>query len=615
MGKNDGKTFIYKNKIGPTNRDIIQTEARLNASGKIFERHRSEREGDKRLKGYLEKVKRSLYKMYTLSRDDFPIDEYLKFQRRVAEELGYGQITNLSEEAIETEIKVQQESLGHWVDYFLSDDSSSFPIWAKYWAFHGVLSMSGTPKVDPNTLKITFSKREKNTFGPFVELNREAFAKSVEFIVKKVEEGINLEQALENKDSFRHIYSYFINKLRGSMLPEKLQVTEGNWIRYKKGDSDDLQKLVGSLAEKGTGWCTASFLTAKEQLKVGDFYVYYSKNDSGTPNPRIAIRMQGTSIMEVRGIGADQNLDSVIAGTGILDTKLSEFGTEGDKYKKRSSDMKKLTEIKKKKNKGEELNEEDLRFLYEMDRKIEGFGYSKDPRIEEIINSRNKRSDIAKIIGCREDEISLSMNEALKGGIKLHFGDLYLYGLTDARELTLPQSVGGYLDLRDLTDARGLTLPQSVGGFLNLSGLTHARGLTLPQSVGGLNLSGLTHARGLTLPQSVGGLNLSGLTDARGLTLPQSVGEYLYLSGLKDARGLTLPQSVGGSLDLSGLKDARGLTLPQSVGGDLDLSGLKHARGLTLPQSVGGKLIFNNLIDISRVTLSENFNFRFRNIY
>ena len=45
--------------------------------------------------------------------------------------------------------------------------------------------------------------------------------------------------------------------------------------------------------------------------------------------------------------------------------------------------MKKLTEIN---NKKEELNKEDLSFLYEIDNNIQGFGYNKDPRIEEILD-------------------------------------------------------------------------------------------------------------------------------------------------------------------------------------------------------------------------------------
>ena len=48
------------------------------------------------------------------------------------------------------------------------------------------------------------------------------------------------------------------------------------------------------------------------------------------------------------------------------------------------------------------------------------------------------------------------------------------------------------LILDGLTSARGLTLPTTVGGWLSLNGLTSAEGLTLPVSVeGGICLSSL----------------------------------------------------------------------------------------------------------------------------
>ena len=60
------------------------------------------------------------------------------------------------------------------------------------------------------------------------------------------------------------------------------------------------------------------------------------------------------------------------------------------------------------------------------------------------------------------------------GKDKLWPGDLNLNGLTSAKGLTLPQSIGGWLSLDGLTTAEGLTLPQSIGGGLYLDGLTSA---------------------------------------------------------------------------------------------------------------------------------------------
>ena len=74
-------------------------------------------------------------------------------------------------------------------------------------------------------------------------------------------------------------------------------------------------------------------------------------------------------------------------------------------------DQKKLAEIYLKHLNNQELTPEELRFIYEIDRKIKIFGYIRDPRIEEILISRNKRKDLSIIFNCQEDEIAMYENE------------------------------------------------------------------------------------------------------------------------------------------------------------------------------------------------------------
>ena len=62
-----------------------------------------------------------------------------------------------------------------------------------------------------------------------------------------------------------------------------------------------------------------------------------------------------------------------------IEEKLKEF-PDKDKYLKKEHDMKLLTLIDKKVNNNIELNVDELKFLYEIDSKITGFGYRKDPR-------------------------------------------------------------------------------------------------------------------------------------------------------------------------------------------------------------------------------------------
>ena len=118
---------------------------------------------------------------------------------------------------------------------------------------------------------------------------------------------------------------------------------------------------------------------------------------------------------------------------------------------------------------------------------------------------------------------------------------------------------------------------------------------------GSLDLSGLTSAKDLVLPTSLGGsLYLSGLTSAKDLVLPTSLGGSLYLRGLTSAKDLVLPTSIGGDLYLSGLTSAKDLVLPTSLGGSLDLSGLTSAKDLVLPTSIGGSLYLRDKVQQDR---------------
>ena len=66
--------------------------------------------------------------------------------------------------------------------------------------------------------------------------------------------------------------------------------------------------------------------------------------------------------------------------------------------------------------------------------------------------------------------------------------DLYLSGC-DLKGITLPTTIGGYLDLSGC-DLKGITLPTTIGGSLDLRGCD-LKGITLPTTIGGsLYLSG-----------------------------------------------------------------------------------------------------------------------------
>ena len=532
---------------------------------------------EKLLKGFY-------YDLYVIKPEDIP-ESYFQNQVKLARERGYGNIRLTNEDRkrmTDQVIEDQKHSLDKWIEYFLYDEESkSYEMWEKYWVFQGLQNLG---KYDKKTYK--FSKRDKTTVYPFPPVEREFIFTTLHLMedyIKDKKGDEEIKSAL-GSGNFKMLYEYVIKQ---SMLKDKLQsnTTSGKWVKYEQGS--DYNILRDSLQGYYTGWCTAAGENfAKSQLANGDFYVYYSFDNNGEAKiPRIAIRMDGKNkIGEIRGIADRQNMEPEMMP--ILEEKLKEF-PDRDKYLKKEHDMKLLTLIDKKVNNNIELTLSELKFLYEINSKIEGFGYERDPRIDEIKNKRNIKQDYALIFDVKGEEVALSQEEWKQNPNKFKIldSDLYLRHLVKPNGLVLPHHINGSLSLSNLTSAEGLVLPQSVGGDLHLWSLTSAEGLVLPQSVGGnLELTRLNSAEDLVLPQNIGGdLYLWSLTSAEGLVLSQSVGGNLELTRLTSAEGLVLPQSVGGNLFLDNLTSAEGLVLPQSVGGSLNLSGLTSANGLVLP--------------------------------
>ncbi len=580
-------------------------------------------------KTYLEWFKGKLYNKYVIKSEDVP-ESFFNLQVQIAANEGHGHIV-LSEDdkkrLAEVIIKDQKSSLDVWIDYFISPDSDSYPMWFKFWAFQGLVKLG---KYDDE--RGVFFKRNKGTTNMFPDLNSEILTLIADSVIQKLN-GKSLDdledhdfRRLVEKENFVDLYTYEYTRVKNIVLD--LSSTEGIWKRFDKGSDPKL--LTEALKNKATGWCTAGIGFAEKQIAAGDFHIFFTKDDEGNfKQPRIAIRMEDSKIKQIRGIAKDQNLDDRIASSNALDEKLKEFGKESEEYKIKTLHMKKLTVIKDKHDQGFILANEDLRFLYEIDEKIQGFGYGSDPRINEILKDRNTKIDLSIFFACRPDQISLTDEEALSGDIIYHHGslflsdltssdgltlpksikfDLYLEGLGSADGLILPEGIGGELSLSNLTSADGLILPNIIGGGLHLNSLTSAVRLIFPKSIGGhLSLGSLTSANGIILPESVrGDLSLTNLTSTSGLTLPNSVGGNLYLGNLTSAIELILPKSVGGTLYLQRLTSAEGITLPHSVGGSLYLGSLISAIELILPKSVGGDLYLNGLVSAEGLTLPRS---------
>ena len=530
-------------------------------------------------------------------------ESYINLQKKIAHEQGYGNIdiTKTMKQEMLFQIQTEQKnSLNRWIEYFCSDDAM-YPMWFKNYAFEGMLKLGVFDKE-----KKEFLKRTKNTSAPYIDLNREVLAKVYDVLIHQIGENklSNLEeQALANGESFKKLYTYFLKKV---IEQDKSQETEGIWIKYNQGS--DYHKLWESLQGKNTGWCTAGETVAREQLENGDFYVYYTKDKNNEyKNPRIAIRMDGkTTIGEIRGIAKDQNLEPHMGK--ILDEKLNEF-PDKKYYQKKVKDMKYLTILEKKQEEGLEFSFDDLIFLYQINDKIDGFGWESDPRIMEIIQKRNAKKDLSIILKIPENEIAIKLNDFEENkNIRFFCGDLNWNEDKVPSYFSKLQVIFGNADFRNLTDSLGLESLQSIKGNALFRRLTNAEGLSSLQNIAGdAYFYRLTSSKGLkSLKNIEGDAYFSSLTSAKGLESLQNIGGNAYFSSLTSAEGLTSLQQIAGDANFDKLTYAKGLESLQNIEGDAYFDRLTSAEGLTSLQKIAGDANFDKITNAKGLESLQN---------
>jgi hypothetical protein len=425
----------------------------------------------------------------------------------------------------EMAIKDQEARLDTWFDYLTSDEAErNIPAAYRYWAFSEMLKLGSYD--DEHR---AYNKRVETTAAPFPELDQQALALVLDEIRRKQkaepsqliltdEQGQDDFRKRLESENFGRLYAFTQEHLKSLRLPtERLLITKGEWKVFPRGS--DAREVVKYLSGFHTQWCIAAVGTAEGYLAHSNLHIYFSEDKDGQSTiPRACIIDSKTrGITEVRGImsyeTAKQHLDDYI--TPKVDERLAAM-PGGEKWRDQMQDMKLLAGLHMKHRQRETLSKNDLRFLYEIDHKIHGTGYNRDPRINEILRSRDIRDDLSFVLDVPREKISTTPEEALSGNIRYHYGNLDLSGITSAEGLKLPESISGNLHLGGITSAEGLNLPESIGGYLYLDSLTSAKGLKLPKTIGGY-------------------LNLNGLTSVEGLKFPESIGEYLYLCDLASA--------------------------------------------------------------------------------
>lgn len=383
---------------------------------------------DERIQAYLDRLdtivkdergwellKHKIIKEFSIDTDDHDTIEKIanglyESEKRLAREQGRGADVERLEQQENTleqykglvaeKHDIQERTLGSWLEYLHQNDAG-YPTWFRYFVVRNLQKMGTLDKE-----KGEYSKRTALTVAPFPELNSEALG----FVYRMLTTGIGhqefpdepekraeLEKLVAKKD-FVKLYTFAQIETAGALNRESLQ---GEWVKYPQGSDHHI--LEQALRGKGTGWCTAEG-SAPAHLRGGDFYVYFTRGTGGKySEPRIAIRMEGDHVAEVRGVNHRQELEPALVDVA---TEKYHALPGGEKFDKKSADMKRMTMLAKKQENGEPFTKDDLVFLYEINSTIEGFGYDRDPRIKELRNSRNVEEDMLVIFECTKNEIA-----------------------------------------------------------------------------------------------------------------------------------------------------------------------------------------------------------------
>ena len=421
-------------------------------------------------------LKRLIHRLTLLK---FPEKAYLH-QLQAREDLGYGRETAEGQvgrdQFFQKNKEMQSTELTSWFNYMLSADAI-YPPEFKYIVLRDIASST-----------VSGGKRTKDTIDTYPVFDAGA--------ISEVYQDWALQAQNNNgKLTLNNFTQAYLDKLGvgakayDQMLKEidtvGAEKTAGEWRMYPQNSNPgELALAVGK-----TPWCTRATSNAQTQLAEGNFYVYFSNDINGNSNlPRVAIKMinNNQTIAEIRGIADNmQNLEGQFAD--IVSTKLKEENLPNyQEYVQKAEDLKRLTEVYNKNQLGEQLNTEELSFLYEVKSKIKSFGYIADPRIKQIIDTRDLKQDLAMIYDCRPEQIATNKSQIDDSTI-IYYGDLDLSDIkesTDASKILRNiQFVSGDLKTLHSISRERSVLNSGVRGFLPLLRLTSAEGLVLPPSV------------------------------------------------------------------------------------------------------------------------------------
>lgn len=370
----------------------------------------------------------------TISKDaDIPDTHgHFAYQAQLGKNMGLGEVTFDDRQKQDERERIkdsQKKSLDAWIEY-LTGEECKYPADLKYFVMQGVLKL-GTF----DTEKYVYTKRVAATTAPFAEIDREALSKVLGALNLKHHQGEDgnypkeLLDQIDRSCGFGEMYAKTMQDLdKKANKEDLLPIVEGKWRTFAKGS--DPRLLVRALEGKRSNLCIADIGSASTYLSQGSMDVYFSYNRAKQLTlPRVAVAYSDDKggVYEVRGTyNKNEDTDPYLDATDIVATRLDTL-PNGRTFAKKAASMKQMTALYKKcvnedkKTKHKEylkpaLTRDELRFLYEFDGPIKGFGYGdgSDPRVEEIRSRQNRVQDLCVIFACTEAELEQKSHITLR---------------------------------------------------------------------------------------------------------------------------------------------------------------------------------------------------------
>lgn len=460
--------------------------------------------------------------------------------------------------------KAQLDTIKQWTDYLSqSDYSDAF----KYLMLDAVLTNNYNFKTDE------YQKRNKKTIRNFTPFDAGTLAELY---------------ASESNALLKDYVKIQVENTANIVDTSKFSSTgEGEWLKFN-GGSETSEEEIAQNANKlsqlvqNTYWCTKT--NAKGQLEDGDFYVYATKNTDGSYSPRVAVRMEGDQVGEVRGnASAKQDLEPEMLPVAEKFLKEEIPNNSGKQWLDSIAYNTKVKDYTEK-IKGKTLDLADIREYadilkdaqkYSVDYGENGLVTTLNETIKKAkfsvpvaFNSKEINAETVALIGNFEFP---DLDRADLGDLQIITGDAYFYGAKNIKVEKL-KSIGGDVVLNE-SYIEDLGSIETIGGSLYLRG-SQVTSLGSLQSIGGDVVFVSSKLENLGALKSIGGKADFRSSKVSNLGALENIGWNAFFtnSSVTDLKNL---KNIGGDLDLGG-SSVTSLGSLENIGGDAifeDLSG------------------------------------------